>query len=42
MADQPRERTDEDRPGHPMGASIILVTVVVLLIIALSVASGLR
>ena len=42
MADDRRERSDQERPGHPMGASLILVAVVVLLIIALSVASGLR
>jgi len=33
---------DDERPAHPMAASIILVSGVVLLILLLSLASALR
>lgn len=36
------ELSGDDRPGHPMLASVVLVTAVVLLIIALSVAGTVR
>ena len=42
MADAPRGAASDGQPSHPMVASVVLVTVVVLLILALSVASGLR
>jgi hypothetical protein len=42
MAIDQRDGGGEERPGHPMGASIILVTLVVLLILALAIGGTVR
>jgi hypothetical protein len=42
MANQQRGPSNEERQGHPMGASIILVTLVVLLILALAIGGTVR